>query len=191
VSKRLVLALSILLSFIAAASQAAITVTGHTARGNVLAAIEPADDSKGVRVLIEIDARPGDRAAVTARAADLIRDLHQIDTKFRATAKSQGQISAEPKVGRIYTHVFQGVSATIPSSEIAALRALPYVRGVHTETIYKATSLDGVSIVKAPPFWTAFSVRGRGIVAAIIDSGIDYNHPAFGGGFGPGHRVAG
>ncbi|CAO3613686.1 unnamed protein product [Cunninghamella blakesleeana] len=31
---------------------------------------------------------------------------------------------------------------------------------------------------------------GKGIVVGIIDSGIDYNHPALGGGFGKGYKVA-
>lgn len=30
---------------------------------------------------------------------------------------------------------------------------------------------------------------GEDVVIAIVDSGIDYTHPAFGGGFGPGYRV--
>jgi len=197
VSKRIVLSVSVLLSLLVAAphATAVIKVTGRTARGNVLAAIEPADDAKGVRVLIELDARPGDRAAMALRAADLDRDLRRIDTVFRAAATSRLHVTAEsivaPRIGRIYIHVFQGVSATVPPSELPALRALPYVRGVHVDTIYEATAIDGVNIVKAPPVWTSYSVRGRGMVAAVIDSGIDYRHAAFGGGFGPGQRVAG
>src|SRR5881628_649832 len=33
------------------------------------------------------------------------------------------------------------------------------------------------------------SVTGAGTSIAIIDTGVDYNHPALGGGFGPGHKV--
>ncbi|KAI7892969.1 peptidase S8/S53 domain-containing protein [Mucor mucedo] len=32
-------------------------------------------------------------------------------------------------------------------------------------------------------------LKGKGILVGIIDSGIDYRHPAFGGGFGPGYTV--
>ncbi|KAG0163710.1 hypothetical protein DFQ28_011352 [Apophysomyces sp. BC1034] len=32
-------------------------------------------------------------------------------------------------------------------------------------------------------------LTGKGILLCILDNGIDYNHPALGGGFGPGHRV--
>ncbi|EJD39676.1 subtilisin-like protease [Auricularia subglabra TFB-10046 SS5] len=32
---------------------------------------------------------------------------------------------------------------------------------------------------------------GKGIKIGILDSGIDYTHPALGGGFGPGHKVIG
>lgn len=33
--------------------------------------------------------------------------------------------------------------------------------------------------------------KGKGVVIAFVDSGIDYTHPALGGGFGPGFKVEG
>lgn len=32
---------------------------------------------------------------------------------------------------------------------------------------------------------------GSGVIVAIVDSGVDYNHPALGAGFGPGHKFEG
>ncbi|KAJ3107286.1 hypothetical protein HDU97_004425 [Phlyctochytrium planicorne] len=36
----------------------------------------------------------------------------------------------------------------------------------------------------------AFKLSGKGIKVAVIDSGVDYLHPALGGGFGPGFKVS-
>src|SRR5438094_4737204 len=33
------------------------------------------------------------------------------------------------------------------------------------------------------------NINGQGVTVAVIDTGIDYTHPALGGGFGPGHKV--
>ncbi|ORY79333.1 peptidase S8/S53 domain-containing protein [Leucosporidium creatinivorum] len=32
---------------------------------------------------------------------------------------------------------------------------------------------------------------GKGSIVGILDTGVDYNHPALGGGFGPGYKIAG
>ncbi|RAL60898.1 hypothetical protein DID88_010223 [Monilinia fructigena] len=37
----------------------------------------------------------------------------------------------------------------------------------------------------------AKGIKGKGIKVGIIDTGVDYRHPALGGGFGPGFKVAG
>ena len=37
--------------------------------------------------------------------------------------------------------------------------------------------------------WEKYKADGSGIRVALLDTGIDYMHPAFGGGFGAGHRV--
>ncbi|KAK1997650.1 hypothetical protein LX36DRAFT_577966, partial [Colletotrichum falcatum] len=34
-------------------------------------------------------------------------------------------------------------------------------------------------------------IFGKGVKVAVIDSGVDYLHPALGGGFGPGFTVSG
>jgi hypothetical protein len=33
------------------------------------------------------------------------------------------------------------------------------------------------------------NITGQGVTVAVMDTGVDYNHPALGGGFGPGHKV--
>lgn len=33
-------------------------------------------------------------------------------------------------------------------------------------------------------------IKGKGVQIGIIDSGVDYRHPALGGGFGKGHKIA-
>jgi subtilisin family serine protease len=33
------------------------------------------------------------------------------------------------------------------------------------------------------------TITGQGVTVAVLDTGVDYNHPALGGGFGPGHKV--
>ncbi|MGB0068856.1 MAG: hypothetical protein WBQ11_12470, partial [Isosphaeraceae bacterium] len=35
----------------------------------------------------------------------------------------------------------------------------------------------------------AYAVDGTGMTVAVIDTGVDYNNPALGGGFGPGAKV--
>jgi len=36
---------------------------------------------------------------------------------------------------------------------------------------------------------STFNVDGSGMTVAVIDTGVDYNNPALGGGFGPGYKV--
>jgi subtilisin family serine protease len=34
-------------------------------------------------------------------------------------------------------------------------------------------------------------IKGKGITIGIIDTGVDYRHPALGGGIGPNHKITG
>jgi subtilisin family serine protease len=37
----------------------------------------------------------------------------------------------------------------------------------------------------------SLGIKGKGIKIGIVDTGVDYRHPALGGAFGPGHKIAG
>jgi subtilisin family serine protease len=45
------------------------------------------------------------------------------------------------------------------------------------------------SMIGLPSAFASTPYRGQGYSVAVIDTGIDYNNPYLGGGFGPGHRV--
>lgn len=37
----------------------------------------------------------------------------------------------------------------------------------------------------------SLGIKGKGIKIGVVDTGVDYRHPALGAGFGPGHKIAG
>jgi subtilisin family serine protease len=128
-------------------------------------------------------------AAVPATFERFRRDVATLDR--RAGKRSLDSIRHE------YVRAIFGAAVDAPPETIDAIRRLPYVRAVHpdrTVTMYAtskpapaAAAIDAAARVNAGSLPT----RGEGIRVGVIDSGIDYTHPALGGGFGPGFKVAG
>ncbi|RTE77920.1 hypothetical protein BHE90_007555, partial [Fusarium euwallaceae] len=106
------------------------------------------------------------------------------------------------------SEVFRGVSFDVKNATnntLAEIEALPEVSKIwpaaffHLPVEGSAAVADSDSRLKYPA-WSVHNDTnvaamhqaghfGEDVVIAIVDSGIDYTHPAFGGGFGPGHRV--
>ncbi|KAI8833352.1 peptidase S8/S53 domain-containing protein [Chytridium lagenaria] len=120
------------------------------------------------------------------------------DVKFRTTIKTNlfnGASFTLDKASEASKHSFQ------PSSfPTKIIEALPFVRAFRVGQRFRPIpqlvdgtklpaeaihSLTGVNEARAK-----FGLTGKGIKVAIIDSGVDYLHPALGGGFGPGYKVA-
>lgn len=80
-----------------------------------------------------------------------------------------------------------GVSAQDPmeSYQVGDLKRPAPTPGKRHETL--ATSLQMRVIDKLH----SLGIKGKGVKVGILDTGIDYRHPALGNGFGPGHKVAG
>jgi subtilisin family serine protease len=91
-----------------------------------------------------------------------------------------------------YTLVYNGMAVTVPASAIPTIKAMPQVKGVHPNTRF-FTSLDqSVPYTRAPevygqyPELTQFDnmhegYEGQGMYISIIDTGVDWTHPMFGG----------
>ncbi|MEQ4208552.1 S8 family serine peptidase [Actinopolymorpha sp. B9G3] len=119
-----------------------------------------------------------------------LADQHQ---KLDQAARSAGIDVTED---REFSLLFNGVAARVPAGQVERLRDLPGVRVVHDDATMRAALDVSVPHVGAPELWrrtdpTGARVTGKGVTVAVIDTGIDYTHPALGGGFGPGHKVIG
>jgi subtilisin family serine protease len=65
------------------------------------------------------------------------------------------------------------------------------VKRIHLNSKVEATLDESVHVIGADSVWQEYGDRGDSVVVGIIDTGIDYLHPALGGGFGPGFKVIG
>ncbi|HEX6183042.1 MAG TPA: S8 family serine peptidase [Pyrinomonadaceae bacterium] len=101
-----------------------------------------------------------------------------------------GQLAAT--VPLRYTLVYNGLALNVPADSVAALRAMPEVESVKpNEMLY--TALDhSVGYINAPKVYGAVKelsqfdnlregFEGQGINIAVLDTGIDWTHPMFGG----------
>ena len=98
-----------------------------------------------------------------------------------------------------YREALNGVSLTIPANLVAAVANFDSVRVIYPDAIITMDSVNVSELAEAidrnPPGMApgrrtmraddmhALGYRGAGVVIAVIDTGIDYYHPAFAGSF--------
>lgn len=127
--------------------------------------------------------------------------LHREKQDFRNTAAQAG---VKFKERYSYDTLWNGLSVEVKLTELLKLSRVAGVANVWPVDIIQAPEpavaipIDG----SAPELFTAIGMTGAdqahaagytgaGVRVAVMDTGIDYNHPDLGGGFGPGHRVVG
>jgi subtilisin family serine protease len=91
-----------------------------------------------------------------------------------------------------YTLVYNGVALRVPASAISTIEAMPQVKKVHANGLLYTQLNSSVKYIGAPKVYGAVQelsqfddlregYEGQGINVAIIDTGIDWTHPMFGG----------
>jgi subtilisin family serine protease len=116
----------------------------------------------------------------------------------KMTKKDASRLVDEVRQGekKQFSKVLNGFAARLSVDSIDAIvSAYPSVSIYPDITVEAFVNYD-IRQVGADVMWTrtdshGASVTGTGIVVAIIDTGIDYNHPDLGGGFGPSYKVIG
>ena len=154
-------------------------------------------------VIVEFDATP--TIATTGDRARTARDA--VAGAERAVTEEAGHARIALTRRRSFSVLVPGMAVQVPSGQIDALRHLPGVKAVHHVERFRArggespsggvsAGTDTLSLIGASAVWkrrdpAGRPARGAGVTVAVIDTGIDYTHPSLGGGFGPGHKVAG
>lgn len=140
---------------------------------------------------------PGTARARSAFAADYraaVADVTQAQEGVTAWIDRQG---VELDDAESVTGLLSAVVATVDPADLATLREAPGVARVTEDAAVRILGDEAnIPATGAPRVWEredaqGAPVTGEGRTVAVIDTGIDYTLADLGGGFGPGHRVAG
>jgi minor extracellular serine protease Vpr len=124
-------------------------------------------------------------------------ELDRDEQNFHSAASTAGIRYTQ---GRRFRKLWNGVTVRAWAGDLPKMRALPGVAGVYpvmtisldqnearpgpAPELITALKMTGADIAQSE-----LGLSGWGVTVAVIDSGIDYDHPDLGGCFGPGCRV--
>ncbi len=189
--RRFAVAVAVLAVTIAASAQ----FRAERADGTEIAIPSSAEKTNGV--IVEFIAPPAAIAAISS-GKTAVADYQATFTRFRndlgtiLNAGRSGKTAIDVPIRRQYFVVFNGVALDVPPEIAAQIRTLPYVKRVVADgAVHALADSSNITLIRADKVWSTLGTRGKGVVVAIIDTGIDYTHPALGQGFGPGFRVIG
>ena len=132
------------------------------------------------RYVVELTGEPAAAAARSGRFAAARTAVRQGQANARRDVASRGGAVIES-----LDTVVNALVVTIPEARAAELEQIPGVTRVHP--VYRIEPLlnRALAIHRVPQAWAALpagqSGAGAGMKIALIDSGIDVNHPAFSG----------
>jgi hypothetical protein len=157
-------------------------------RGAATATLRDGGDGSRVRVVVEFTSLPLARIPRSLRSTAQPAPPFE---RFRDDLKHDALENAV-EIRQEYSRAFSGVALSVTPARRAAIEKLPYVLRVHPDLPVTAAALEpGVAAVRADEVWRRLGSRGAGVTVAILDTGVDYRHPALGEGFGPGFKVLG
>jgi subtilisin family serine protease len=137
----------------------------------------------------------GEVTAAPARVVSESTDLWFVETSSPATFRQQARAAGVGVTERYsYNRVWSGVSVRVAPSQVGKLEALSSVKALYpvetvqmpqvTPELATAIAQTGADIAQ-----NSLGLTGEGVKVAVMDTGIDYDHPDLGGCFGPGCRV--
>ncbi|KAI8147345.1 peptidase S8/S53 domain-containing protein [Fennellomyces sp. T-0311] len=135
--------------------------------------------------------------------------LHHLKNIFRDVDMSTPRVFNHPlmrstmlqinKHDEDLSHIYDGVVKAVSSSELVSRvypsRLIPRPYTTHgmsagaDEVVENARLLSPHTQTQVDRVHQELNFTGQGIVIGILDTGIDYMHPALGGGFGEGYKV--
>lgn len=140
--------------------------------------------------LVELEEPAASQAFVRSRArgeSGAVAAEQAKNQKLRNKKAQERLLRAIPSAAKGARPLFQvqmalnGVAVRADAADAAALRGLPEVKSVRRIMPAERHKGNSVPFIRSPEVWTSLGVTGQNIKIGIIDSGIDYVHPDFGG----------
>jgi subtilisin family serine protease len=134
------------------------------------------------------------RASVTAQQDQFLEELKARGVRFTVEGVDLKDFAGSV-VGRAdhrFSLVMNGVTLNVPGAAIRVIEAMPQVKRVVNNAVLRLDLHSSVKYINAPavygqvPELTQFDTQregyeGQGVYVAVLDTGIDWTHPMFGG----------
>src|SRR6266704_3404253 len=148
-----------------------------SARGVSVAEVE---EQQSVQVTIShqedvraLEGQLGEGQARQAALASLEHKVHELQAPVLAKL---AEVGVEPDRQHVLTNA---VTATLTPAQIRQVAELDEVKLVRLESFDQVTTMnESVEVIEAREVWDQLGFNGRGIRVAVLDTGIDENHPA-------------
>lgn len=111
-------------------------------------------------------------------AVDMLKDQSLVMKKIN---KLSGKNTSDVKVLYNYTAVLNGFAVTAKYSMLDKIKALPEVKNAYVGTSYlleDPAMTSSNEMINSTETWD-LNYQGEGMVVAVLDTGLDYNHEAF------------
>ncbi|GHV04819.1 hypothetical protein FACS1894217_00680 [Clostridia bacterium] len=134
-------------------------------------------------------------AKLSGKSLSLSKAIQNVKADHANFKKELKSVAASAALKFEYSDAINGAALTLPANQVAALAALPTVRAVYPDRLvtidapsapYTGRDPEGMQTGRAHTGANdlhALGYTGKGVTVAILDTGIDYNHPAFAGAF--------
>ncbi|WP_275100943.1 S8 family serine peptidase [Paenibacillus sp. PK3_47] len=145
------------------------------------------DSSAPIKVIVELRSEPArvvEQSAGKSFSPSLQRNkLRAEHAAFKLAAARLGAAA-----GSEFTEVFNGYALTLPGNQVDKLLDLPGVKAVYPDEAVQAAPISAEPLAGPSPVIASGDligadslidqgITGEGVKVAVLDTGIDYNHP--------------
>ena len=130
-----------------------------------------------VRVIVELNADSASEKAGDASKAT--KSMINSTIAGQASVKQQVEKIANSKVKNTYGNLINGFSINVKRKDIAKIKKLNGVEKVTEARVFYPTMTTAKELTQVKNVWQNKHYKGQGLVAAIIDTGVDYTHKDF------------
>ncbi|WP_433943185.1 S8 family serine peptidase [Paenibacillus sp. SN-8-1] len=158
--------------------------------------VPESDSSNLTTVIVQLQNDPikvFEKQSAGANLADHASKVRVEHNTFKSAAQALRGLTFK----REYSKVFNGYSVELPANQVDGLLKLPGVKAVFPNLTYHAIPVEStgevgpsadnsIPYIGAPKWWEE-GYKGKGVKVAVIDTGVDYNHPSLKGAYKGGY----
>lgn len=135
------------------------------------------DPDEVVRVIVELEGKSAIEMVAKGERPGK-EEMNKVEESQNAVKENIKAIE-NTEIRHSYKNVINGLSLEVKRSEISKLESLDGVLKVTEASEYKPEMNNARKETKVEEAWKNYSLKGEGMVVAVIDSGVAYDHRDF------------